>query len=53
MATSPQRSTCRIAISALVTPGRAVTFQKDAKGTVTGLVMDQAGRPQRELKKIK
>jgi len=30
-----------------------ITFQKDAKGTVTGLVMDQAGRPQRELKKVK
>jgi hypothetical protein len=30
-----------------------VTFQKDAKGKVLGLVMDQAGRPQRELKKTK
>ena len=30
-----------------------VVFQKDAKGTVTGMLMDQAGRPQRELKKIK
>jgi hypothetical protein len=30
-----------------------VAFQKDAKGNVVGLVMDQAGRPQRELKKIK
>ena len=30
-----------------------VTFQKDAKGNVSGLVLDQAGRPQRELKKIK
>ena len=30
-----------------------VTFQKDAKGTVLGMVMDQEGRPQRELKKIK
>jgi Domain of unknown function (DUF3471) len=30
-----------------------VTFQKDPKGAVVGLVMDQAGRPQRELKKIK
>jgi Domain of unknown function (DUF3471) len=30
-----------------------VTFQKDAKGAVTGLIMDQEGRPQREAKKIK
>lgn len=30
-----------------------VTFQKDAKGKVVGLLMDQEGRPQRELKKIK
>ena len=30
-----------------------ITFQKDAKGKVIGMVMDQAGRPQRELKKIK
>jgi hypothetical protein len=30
-----------------------VTFQKDAKGKVTGMVMDQEGRPQRELKKVK
>lgn len=30
-----------------------VTFQKDAKGNVVGLLMDQAGRPQRELKKVK
>lgn len=30
-----------------------VTFQKDPKGTVVGLLMDQEGRPQRELKKIK
>ena len=30
-----------------------VTFQKDPKGAVIGMVMDQAGRPQRELKKIK
>ena len=30
-----------------------ITFQKDAKGQVVGLVMDQADRPQRELKKIK
>jgi hypothetical protein len=30
-----------------------MVFQKDAKGNVTGMVMDQAGRPQRELKKIK
>ena len=30
-----------------------ITFQKDAKGVVTGLLMDQAGRPQREAKKIK
>jgi Domain of unknown function (DUF3471) len=30
-----------------------VAFQKDAKGQVIGLVMDQAGRPKRELKKIK
>ena len=30
-----------------------ITFQKDAKGQVIGMVMDQAGRPQRELKKIK
>ena len=29
-----------------------LTFQKDAKGAVTGLVMDQAGR-QRDLKKVK
>jgi hypothetical protein len=29
-----------------------VTFQKE-KGKVVGMVMDQAGRPQRELKKIK
>jgi hypothetical protein len=30
-----------------------VTFQKDAQGNVVGMLMDQAGRPQRELKKIK
>jgi hypothetical protein len=30
-----------------------VTFQKDAKGKVVGLVMNQAGRPERELKKVK
>ena len=30
-----------------------LAFQKDAKGVVTGLLMDQAGRPQRELKKVK
>ena len=30
-----------------------VTFQKDPKGQVVGLVMDQVGRPQRELKKLK
>ena len=30
-----------------------VAFQKDAKGTVIGMVMNQAGRPERELKKIK
>lgn len=30
-----------------------LAFQKDAKGVVTGLLMDQAGRPQRDLKKIK
>lgn len=30
-----------------------LTFKKDAKGNVVGLVMDQAGRPQRELKKVK
>ena len=29
-----------------------VTFQVE-KGKVVGMVMDQAGRPQRELKKIK
>ncbi|MBA2303879.1 MAG: DUF3471 domain-containing protein [Acidobacteria bacterium] len=29
-----------------------VTFQKE-KGKVVGMVMDQAGRPQRELKKVK
>ena len=34
-------------------PDIQVTFQKDAKGKVTGLLMDQGGRPQRELKKIK
>lgn len=30
-----------------------ITFQKDAKGTVTGLLMEREGRPQREGKKIK
>lgn len=30
-----------------------VTFQKDPKGKVVGLTMEQAGRPQRELKRIK
>lgn len=30
-----------------------VAFQKDAKGNVTGMVMNQAGRPERQLKKIK
>ena len=30
-----------------------VVFQKDAKGKVIGMVMNQAGRPERELKKIK
>ena len=30
-----------------------LTFLKDAKGNVTGLKMNQAGRPERELKKIK
>lgn len=30
-----------------------VTFQKGPKGAVTGLLLDQEGRPQRELKKIK
>jgi len=30
-----------------------VAFQKDAKGNVVGMVMNQAGRPERELKKIK
>jgi hypothetical protein len=30
-----------------------ITFQKDPKGKVTGMLMDQANRPQRELKKIK
>ena len=30
-----------------------VTFQNDAKGNVAGLLLDQAGRPQRELKKEK
>ena len=30
-----------------------IAFQKDAKGVVTGLLMDQAGRPQRDAKKIK
>jgi len=30
-----------------------LAFQKDAKGVVTGMLMDQAGRPQRELKKVK
>ena len=28
-------------------------FQKDAKGVVTGMVMDQEGRPQRKSKKLK
>jgi hypothetical protein len=28
-------------------------FTKDAKGVVTGLVMDQEGRPRRESKKLK
>ena len=30
-----------------------LTFLKDAKGAVIGMLMDQSGRPQRELKKIK
>jgi hypothetical protein len=30
-----------------------LTFKKDAKGTVTGLTMEQTGRPTRELKKVK
>jgi hypothetical protein len=30
-----------------------LAFQKDAKGKVIGAVMNQAGRPQRELKKVK
>jgi len=30
-----------------------VAFQKDPKGQVVGMVMNQAGRPERELKKIK
>jgi hypothetical protein len=30
-----------------------ITFQKDAKWKVTGLLMDQEGRPRREAKKIK
>ena len=30
-----------------------LTFQKDAKGAVTTMIMDQEGRPQRTLKKIK
>jgi hypothetical protein len=30
-----------------------LTFQKDPKAKVVGLVMDQGGRPQRELKKLK
>lgn len=30
-----------------------ITFQKDAKGTVTGLLMEREGRPAQEGKKIK
>jgi hypothetical protein len=30
-----------------------LTFRKDAKGVVTGALMQQAGRPDREMKKIK
>ena len=30
-----------------------LAFQKDAEGVVTGMLMDQAGRPQREPKKVK
>ena len=30
-----------------------LTFEKDAKGVVTGMVMDQEGRPQRKSKKLK
>ena len=30
-----------------------VTFKKDAKGVVTGMLMKQEGRPDRELAKIK
>ena len=30
-----------------------LTFQKDTKGTVTGLLMEQEGRPTRDLKKVK
>ena len=30
-----------------------LTFQKDKKGIVTGLLMEQEGRPNREMKKVK
>jgi len=30
-----------------------VTFKKDAKGVVTGALMQQAGRPDRDMKKVK
>ena len=30
-----------------------LAFQKEAKGQVTGLVMDRTGRPQRTSKKLK
>ena len=30
-----------------------LTFEKDAKGVVSGFVMDQEGRPQRKSKKLK
>lgn len=30
-----------------------VTFQKNAKGNVTGATLEQSGRPAREMKKIK
>ena len=30
-----------------------IEFTKDAKGVVTGMVMDQEGRPRRESKKLK
>jgi hypothetical protein len=30
-----------------------MSFEKDAKGVVTGMVMDQEGRPQRKSKKLK